>query len=288
MTRHDCVVELQPSGELDLAAAPSLRAALGRALESGAAAVCVDLSAVTFLDSTGLNVFVDAVAAGARARDLVRADRSGGQRPTCLRHHQPRRPPRRQLTPLDTPDEPRSTPRRPVHGGSVRVRVEHDARQHAGRSLPARPRSGARSDPRAARTSRSEPRSAVARSTPRPACWLGAVGRTLVVTRRTWRVLVTNDDGERTEHCGHGGEPRRRVHRERVDPASGGAEFDRRDAQAVAGHDPPQRRARTAAVGIRRDHPGLVNGACAPPTRPARRRGGEPPHHRLRHARSRS
>jgi anti-sigma B factor antagonist len=60
LTRHDRVVELRPSGELDLAAAPSLRAALGRALESGATSVCVDLSAVTFLDSTGLDVFVDA------------------------------------------------------------------------------------------------------------------------------------------------------------------------------------------------------------------------------------
>jgi anti-sigma B factor antagonist len=60
MERRDGVVEVTPSGELDLAVAASLRDALEHALGSGAAAVRVDLSAVTFVDSTGLNVFVDA------------------------------------------------------------------------------------------------------------------------------------------------------------------------------------------------------------------------------------
>jgi anti-sigma B factor antagonist len=60
MKQREGEVVLLPSGELDLAVAPALRAALHCALASGAPAVCVDLSAVTFLDSTGLNEFVDA------------------------------------------------------------------------------------------------------------------------------------------------------------------------------------------------------------------------------------
>jgi anti-sigma B factor antagonist len=49
-----------PTGELDLAAAPALRAAVEHALRSANGAVVVDLSAVSFVDSTALAVFVDA------------------------------------------------------------------------------------------------------------------------------------------------------------------------------------------------------------------------------------
>ena len=60
MEGGDGVVEVTLSGELDLAAAPSVRDILNRAVGSGVGTVRVDVSAVTFLDSTGLNVLVDA------------------------------------------------------------------------------------------------------------------------------------------------------------------------------------------------------------------------------------
>ena len=59
-----------PSGELDLASAPAVRDALAGALADGAGAVVVDLSRVTFLDSTGLAALLNA------ARRLRRAGRS--------------------------------------------------------------------------------------------------------------------------------------------------------------------------------------------------------------------
>jgi anti-sigma B factor antagonist len=47
-------VVLALSGELDLATAPALRASLDKAVESGGADLWIDLSEVTFMDSTGL------------------------------------------------------------------------------------------------------------------------------------------------------------------------------------------------------------------------------------------
>ena len=55
---NDAVV-VRVDGELDLATAPALRAALERALADGDQLV-VDLSAVTFIDSSGLSVLVRA------------------------------------------------------------------------------------------------------------------------------------------------------------------------------------------------------------------------------------
>jgi anti-sigma B factor antagonist len=54
------VVVVCPVGEVDLDAAPSLRAALRRAVQTAAQAVRVDLTAVTFVDSTALAAMVDA------------------------------------------------------------------------------------------------------------------------------------------------------------------------------------------------------------------------------------
>jgi anti-sigma B factor antagonist len=53
------IVIVCPVGELDLAAAPALRAALRRALHVADQGVRVDLSAVTFLDSTALAALVE-------------------------------------------------------------------------------------------------------------------------------------------------------------------------------------------------------------------------------------
>ena len=46
------------SGEVDLATSPQLDAAIISALDSGAKAVAIDLTDVTFMDSSGLGVIV--------------------------------------------------------------------------------------------------------------------------------------------------------------------------------------------------------------------------------------
>jgi anti-anti-sigma factor len=51
-------VVLALSGELDLATAPALQASLDEAVESGGADLWIDLSDVTFMDSTGLRALL--------------------------------------------------------------------------------------------------------------------------------------------------------------------------------------------------------------------------------------
>ena len=59
-TERATIVEV--AGELDLHAAPQLRAEMGRAIESSQAPrIVADLSGVTFIDSTGVGVLVGAL-----------------------------------------------------------------------------------------------------------------------------------------------------------------------------------------------------------------------------------
>ena len=51
---------LEVTGEVDLASAPALRSEVAAALDSGAHELCVDLSATTFMDSSGLHALLDA------------------------------------------------------------------------------------------------------------------------------------------------------------------------------------------------------------------------------------
>jgi anti-sigma B factor antagonist len=48
-------------GELDMGAAPALRATIDRILEDGARTLVVDLSEVTFIDSTSIGVLMSAL-----------------------------------------------------------------------------------------------------------------------------------------------------------------------------------------------------------------------------------
>lgn len=57
--REHVVVEL--GGEVDLYRAPDVKRALDAAIDAGAAGLVVDLSAVTFIDSTALGALVAAV-----------------------------------------------------------------------------------------------------------------------------------------------------------------------------------------------------------------------------------
>lgn len=59
-TEGDRVVVVSPYGELDIADAPALRAALLAACGRASGLVVLDLAAVTFLDSTILGVLVAA------------------------------------------------------------------------------------------------------------------------------------------------------------------------------------------------------------------------------------
>jgi anti-sigma B factor antagonist len=54
------VVTVSATGEIDLLAAPALRAALLDATQAGVPDVMVDLSSASFIDSTGLSVIVQA------------------------------------------------------------------------------------------------------------------------------------------------------------------------------------------------------------------------------------
>jgi anti-sigma B factor antagonist len=53
-------IVLVAAGEIDIATVPALHAALARAYATGADEVWLDLSAVDFMDSTGIHALVDA------------------------------------------------------------------------------------------------------------------------------------------------------------------------------------------------------------------------------------
>lgn len=68
--RHEDYAILRPAGELDIATVADLRGRVVEIIESGCVDLVVDLSAVTFIDSSGLGVIVGtmkrATAAGGR------------------------------------------------------------------------------------------------------------------------------------------------------------------------------------------------------------------------------
>ena len=87
---HDSLGLVELSGEVDLYTAPRFKADLLELVESGVDTVVVDLSRVTFIDSTALGVIIGGVKR-MRERDGRLVDRGrlapGGADP---RHHRPR------------------------------------------------------------------------------------------------------------------------------------------------------------------------------------------------------
>jgi anti-anti-sigma factor len=57
---HATTRVIEPHGEIDLATAPNLRAALDAAMDPAARCVLVDFEDVAFLDSTGIGVLLSA------------------------------------------------------------------------------------------------------------------------------------------------------------------------------------------------------------------------------------
>jgi anti-sigma B factor antagonist len=60
------VVQVRPFGELDIATAPQVAAPLGELSADGHRKVVLDLAGLTFVDSTGMRVIVEAHQAAAR------------------------------------------------------------------------------------------------------------------------------------------------------------------------------------------------------------------------------
>ena len=58
--RDGAVAGLQLDGELDIASAPELSAAIARAFDAGARAVVLNMAGVGFLDSTGVRMLLEA------------------------------------------------------------------------------------------------------------------------------------------------------------------------------------------------------------------------------------
>ena len=78
-----CLVGLE--GELDLATADAVRAELEAAEADGAELTVVDLSALRFIDSTGLSVLFDAVERAAAIRRRITFTRSSPEVERTLR-----------------------------------------------------------------------------------------------------------------------------------------------------------------------------------------------------------
>jgi anti-anti-sigma factor len=77
--RRDETITVRPEGEVDLFTAGQLAEAANAAMGNGAARLVIDLSGVTFIDSTGLRTVLE-VHRAARRRGLDLVLRPGGDR----------------------------------------------------------------------------------------------------------------------------------------------------------------------------------------------------------------
>jgi anti-sigma B factor antagonist len=75
---------IAPEGELDITSVGDLRAAMSKALREGAGAVVVDLSQVTFIDSSGLGALVELHSRLRRRGRRLAVVAPGGSAPAVL------------------------------------------------------------------------------------------------------------------------------------------------------------------------------------------------------------
>jgi anti-sigma B factor antagonist len=75
---------IAPEGELDIARVDEFRAALSATIREGAAAVVVDLSEVSFIDSSGLGALVELHSRLRRSRRRLAVVAPGGSAPAVL------------------------------------------------------------------------------------------------------------------------------------------------------------------------------------------------------------
>ncbi|WBB81197.1 STAS domain-containing protein [Micromonospora sp. WMMD882] len=83
--RDDGVVCLRLSGELDLSSAPELTAAVDRLVTAGRSRLLVDLTELTFCDSTGIAAFVRGDNAAAAVGGWLRLTGASGRVDRVLR-----------------------------------------------------------------------------------------------------------------------------------------------------------------------------------------------------------
>ena len=74
--RDGAVTVLQLDGELDIASAPELSAAIARACDAGARAVVLNMAGVGFLDSTGVRMLLEARSLAGRELVLMAPSRA--------------------------------------------------------------------------------------------------------------------------------------------------------------------------------------------------------------------
>jgi anti-anti-sigma factor len=74
--RDGAVTVLQLDGELDIASAPEVSAAIARAFDAGARAVVLNMAGVGFLDSTGVRMLLEARSLAGREPVLMAPSRA--------------------------------------------------------------------------------------------------------------------------------------------------------------------------------------------------------------------
>ena len=79
LTFDDSLFLIELFGELDLAGAPELERVIARAEETAAGTILIDLSALNFIDSSGIRALLSAARRSRDGTDRLRFLRGGGQ-----------------------------------------------------------------------------------------------------------------------------------------------------------------------------------------------------------------
>lgn len=79
LTFDDSLYLIELFGELDIAGAPELERVIARAEETAAVTILIDLSALQFIDSSGIRVLLSAYKRSCNGTDRLRFLRGSGQ-----------------------------------------------------------------------------------------------------------------------------------------------------------------------------------------------------------------